>query len=76
MTTAHVLTGSKTQIAERLVALPGDVHEVIAFVDEPQRVAQEPVVAGDIFAEMSQHMTNVTVIDDSRDAVYAKTDGE
>lgn len=76
MTIAHFLTGSKTQIAERLAALPGDVHEVIAFVDEPNGTPTENVTASDIFAEMTSHMVDSTAMDDSRNAIYTPTDGE
>lgn len=32
---AHVLTGSKQEIAEKVTEIEGDIREAIVFVDEP-----------------------------------------
>ena len=33
--TARVLTGSKQEIADKLVKIDGEIHEAIIFVEEP-----------------------------------------
>lgn len=73
---AHVLTGSKQEIAERLTRLSGDVREVIVFVDEPAPAT--PAVGGveDMFAEMEPYMVDVPEVDDSREAIYTRLGGE
>jgi len=74
----HVLKGSKQQIAESLVRITGEVREAIVFVEEPA-----PAVPGvgtsdaqDIFAEMSPFLVDVPDLDDSREAIYTRTEGE
>jgi hypothetical protein len=73
----HVLRGSKQEIAERLVRISGEVREAIVFEEEP---ATAPKVdtqdAEDIFAEMRPYMVNVEDIDDSREAIYSRMEGE
>ena len=76
---AHVLTGSKQEIAERLTRLSGDVREVIVFVDEPAPATPAtPAVGGveDMFAEMEPYMVDVPEVDDSREAIYTRLGGE
>jgi hypothetical protein len=77
--TTHVLRGSKQEIAERLVRITGQVREAIVFVEEsppaPAPAAAAPD-AGDIFAEMQPFMVDVPDLDDSRDAIYSRRDGE
>jgi hypothetical protein len=76
---AHVLTGSKQEIAERLVQISGDVREAIVFVEEPSAAttgAQAPD-ADDIFAEMEPYVAEGnTAVDDSREAIYTRLEGE
>jgi hypothetical protein len=72
----HVLRGSKQEIADRLVRLRGDVREIIVFEDEPTANAFQVQNAEDIFAEMQPFMVAANSIDDSREAIYSRTDGE
>ena len=67
--TAHVLTGSKHEIAHQIADMAGDVCEAIVFVAEvrPQAPASE-----DIFAEMERLTVQRASVDDSRDAVYER----
>jgi hypothetical protein len=72
MMAAHVLRGTKQQIAQDLAQIPGEVREAIVFVEEPA-----PIVSGapahdseDIFAEMRPFMVDVQFVDDSREAIY------
>jgi hypothetical protein len=75
MTRAHLLKGSKEQIAESLKKLPGEVTEAIVFEQEPS--AQDPEAAtGDIFAEMEPFTVRVGDADDSREAIYSRANGE
>ena len=74
----HVLRGSKQEIADRLVRIDGEVREVIVFEDElaparPDAAACEPE---DIFAEMASFMVDVQNVDDSREAIYTRMEGE
>jgi hypothetical protein len=74
---AHVLTGTKQQIAENLVQMPGEVREAIVFVDEPTVVsAARTPGTEDIFAEMRPYMVDVQDVDDSREAIYTRMEGE
>lgn len=72
---AQVLTGSKSQIAETLVRMDGNVQEAIVFVEEPA----EPVVApgsNDIFAEMEPYTVRAGGADYSRESLYTRMEGE
>jgi hypothetical protein len=74
----HVLRGSKQEIAERLARMSGEVREAIVFVEEPTLAA--PGVgrpdAEDIFAEMRPFMVEAADVNDSRQAIYTRIDGE
>lgn len=76
--TAHVLQGSKREIAEGLVRIHGEVREAIVFVDDggPEAPAMGTTDPGDVFAEMHALMVDVPHVDDSREAIYSRTDGE
>ena len=76
--TVRVLTGSKEEIAQKVANLPGEVREVIAFVEEPISAATEPVpqTVEELFREMEPYMVNVGDVDDSRDAIYERMEGE
>ena len=74
----HVLRGSKQQIAESLARIDGEVREAIVFVEETASAAPEAGApnADDIFAEMRPFMVDVQDIDDSREAIYTRMEGE
>ena len=72
----HVLRGSKQEIAESLFRISGEVREVIVFEEEPAVLAAAPHETEDIFAEMGPFMVNVPHVDDSREAVFTRMDGE
>jgi hypothetical protein len=75
--TAHVLRGTKREIADHLVRIPGEVREAIVFVEEPATAAAEVDPAEDIFAEMQQFVAEGnTEVDDSREEIYARLEGE
>jgi hypothetical protein len=76
--TVRVLTGSKEEIARKVVDLPGEVREVIAFVEEPKTESKEPVpeTAEDMFKEMEPYMVDVGDVDDSREGIYSRKPGE
>lgn len=74
----HVLRGSKQEIADRLVRIRGEVCEAIVFEEEltlarPDPAACEPE---NIFAEMAPFMVDVQNVDDSREAIYTRMEGE
>ena len=74
---AHVLRGTKQEIADRLARIPGEVREAIVFVEEPPvappSTGQD---AQDIFAELEPYMVNVGDVDYSRAGIYTKKPGE
>jgi hypothetical protein len=73
---AHVLRGTKQQIAENLARMPGEVREAIVFVEEPAPAEARMLDREDIFAEMRPYMVNVEDLDDTREAVYTRVEGE
>ena len=72
---AHVLRGSKQQIAEGVARMNGEVREAIVFVEEPLEKKPE-ITKGNMFSEMDSHIVNVKDVDDSRESIYRRTDGE
>ncbi|HSS77706.1 MAG TPA: hypothetical protein VLV54_13295 [Thermoanaerobaculia bacterium] len=73
---AHVLRGTKQQIAENLAQMPGEVREAIVFVEEPAQAEARMPAGEDIFAEMRPYMVTVEDLDDTREAVYTRGEGE
>jgi hypothetical protein len=73
---AHVLRGTKQQIAENLARMPGEVREAIVFVDEPAPAEARMLDSEDLFAEMRPYMVDVQDLDDTREAVYRRGEGE
>jgi hypothetical protein len=72
----HILRGSKQEIAENLVRISGEVREAIVFEEEPGATVAEPRETEDIFAAMEPFMVDVEQMDDSREAVYTRMNGE
>ena len=72
----HVLRGSKQEIAESLVRISGEVREAIAFEEEPAAPAAAPQETEDVFAEMRPYMVETHDVDDSREAIYTRMEGE
>ncbi len=74
----HVLRGSKQEIAERLIRLSGEVREAIVFEEEPAATPGGGADATeDIFAEMQPYEAEGnTEVDDSREAIYTRMEGE
>jgi hypothetical protein len=72
---AQVLTGSKQQIAEAVVAIRGEVREAIIFVEDPSD-ASEVQRGEDIFAEMEPFTVKVGGANCSREAIYTRMPGE
>ena len=73
---AHVLRGSKQEIADSLVRISGEVREAIVFEEESAATPSAPRETEDIFAEMGPFMVDVPQVDDSRAAVYTRMDDE
>jgi hypothetical protein len=75
---AHVLRGTKQEIADRLARIPGEVREAIVFVEEPPLPLSPAPAPGaeDIFAEMRPYLVDARDVDDSREAIYTRTEGE
>ena len=65
---AHVLRGTKQEIADNLARIPGEIHEAIVFVEEPAKAAQadRTPVADDVFGDMTPYMVDVDNVDDFR----------
>jgi predicted sugar kinase len=71
---AQILRGSKQEIAEKILELPGDIHEVIVIVEEPTAVFTEP--GEDIFADMAPYEAHAGGADCSRETIYTRMEGE
>ena len=71
---AHVLHGSKQEIAKRIAQIPGEVREAIVFLEESADASLQS--AEDIFAEMEPFTANVGGADYSREAIYSRVEGE
>ena len=74
---AHVLRGSKEEIAQDLVRICGEVREAIVFEEEtavtpPARMQNTE----NIFDEMRAYMVDVADLDDSRESIYTQIEGE
>jgi hypothetical protein len=72
---AHVLIGSKSEIAQTLAQFDGDIREAIVFVEEPSDRATA-ASEEDIFAEMEQFTARAGDADYSRQALYSRMVGE
>lgn len=72
---AQVLTGTKSEIAETVARIDGDVHEAIVFVEEPCDAKGSPLEE-DIFAEMEPFTVKAGGADYSRQALYTRREGE
>jgi hypothetical protein len=68
---AHVIEGSKEQIARAIRQMPGLVSEAIVFV--PEAEDQQP---SSVFDEMASETVHVPDVDDSREAIYSRQPGE
>jgi len=75
MVKAHVLTGSKDEIAETVVRIDGVIREVIVFVEEPSDSTPEPSEE-DIFAEMEPFTVKAGGADYSRQSLYTRMESE
>ncbi len=73
---AHVLKGTKTEIAEGVIRITGEIHEAIVFVEEPGDIPVPPRPGEDIFAEMEPYTVREASFDDSREAIYTRMEGE
>jgi hypothetical protein len=78
--TAHVLTGSKQEIAQKVASLDGEVREAIVFIEESADArpsgGEGDENAEDVFAEMEPYVVHVRDVDDSREALYTRQEGE
>lgn len=73
----HVLKGTKSEIADALARMDGVIREVIVFVEEPADSILPPIeTEEDFLAEMGPHMVSVDGVDDSREAIYTRMEGE
>jgi hypothetical protein len=76
--TAITLKGSKQEIARQVANLEGEVREAIVFIEPPADASTPPVPATveELFAEMEPYMVDVGDVDDSREAIYQRMEGE
>ncbi len=58
--------------------MSGDIREAIVFEEESAPAASEaaPGHAEDIFAEMGPFMVDTQQVDDSREGIYTRMEGE
>ena len=72
---AHVLTGSKDEIAQSVVRIAGVIREAIVFVEEAAGSNSAPSEEN-IFAEMEPFTVKVGGADCSRESLYTRMEGE
>lgn len=72
---AHILTGSKNEIAESVTKLDGVIREAIVFIEEPIDSVPD-ALQEDIFAEMEPFMVRAGGADYSRESLYTRMEGE
>ena len=74
----HILRGSKQEIAESLVRISREVREAIVFEEESAPEGPEAAKdhSEDIFAEMGPFLVDTPDVDDSREGVSTRMDGE
>jgi hypothetical protein len=74
----HVLRGTKQEIAKSLSQISGEVLQAIVFVEESAPTAADAHTCGaeDIFAEMRPFMVDGQDVDDSRETIYTRLEGE
>jgi hypothetical protein len=73
----HILRGSKQEIVESLIRMSGEIREAIVFEEEsvsPSEAAHDYIE--DIFAEMAPFMADTPPVDDSREGIYTRMEGE
>lgn len=75
---AHVLRGSKQEIAERLVRISGEVREAIVFEEDRASTRRDAALheTQDVFAEMAPFMVDAQNVEDSRNAIYTRIESE
>ena len=72
---ARVLIGSKSEIAETVAHIDGEIREAIVFVEE--LADSIPALSEeDIFAEMELFTVKAGGADDSRESLYTRMEGE
>jgi methylaspartate ammonia-lyase len=71
----QVLKGSKQQIAQSVAEIPGQVREVVVFVEDPSDTGSAEA-SDDIFAEMESFTVKAGDVDYSRESLYARQEGE
>jgi len=75
MMRVHVLTGSKSEIAETVARIDGEIREVIVFVEESVDLVARSTTE-DIFAEMEPFTVSIGGADYSRQSLYTRMKGE
>jgi hypothetical protein len=71
----QVLKGSKQQIAQSVAEIPGQVLEVVVFVEDPSDTGSAEA-SEDMFAEMEPFTVKAGDVDYSRDSLYSRQEGE
>jgi hypothetical protein len=77
--TARVLTGSKSQIAQQLTSIEGEVRQVVVLIDDVPAAPELPVPATveELFKEMEPYMVHGGGhVDYSREGIYSRKPGE
>ena len=66
----QVLKGSKQQIAQSVAEIPGQVREVVVFLEDPSDTGS----GEDIFVEMEPFTVKAGDVDYSRNSLYSRQD--
>jgi hypothetical protein len=72
MMRTQVITGSKQEIAAQIANTPGEVREVILFIEDSD-VAPPDKDGEDFLTEMEEHMVDAPDVDYSRESIYDRT---
>lgn len=68
-----IIKGSKQEIIEQLSKIEGEVSEAIIFINDP---AEKGEVGESVFAEMEPFLAQAPAVDDSREGLYRRMQGE
>lgn len=69
----RIIKGSKQDIIDQLSKIEGEVSEAIVFIDDP---AEKGEVGESVFAEMEPFLAEAPSVDDSREGIYRRVEGE
>ncbi len=80
MMKTQVIEGSRQQIAEQVLRIDGHIAKAVVYLDDPADVARSPRLSDQQFEKLMAEAQADTVavghMDDSREAIYTRMEGE